>query len=203
MISIVGMTFALFTSSVRVTNHLKAGSLDVELTRTHLVYKVLGADGKLHEQTDPTDYTFSDPLEPTPTTVFGVNYGDLAIVPGSYFDATLTLTSDSNVAYDYSFTFVFYANKSGADFAEQVFVDIVFADGTTRKGICLADLIEGSQDSTIAGGHMTPGSTEQTFNIKVYFEDFREGNASGLDNNDAMNQDIYFDIIVEAVQATE
>ena len=54
MLSIVGMTFALFTSSVGVRNHLVAGSLDVTLHRTDLAYTVLdSATGKLITVTDP------------------------------------------------------------------------------------------------------------------------------------------------------
>lgn len=204
MLSIVGMTFALFTSSVRVTNHLKAGTLDVDLIRTHLDYKILGNDGKFFTDSDPQDYTFSDPTDVTPTTIFGVNYGDLVIVPGTYFEATMKLTSDSNVAYDYSFTFVYHSSKSDADFAKQMFVVVTPAGATApTEPVCLFDLIEGSANGTIAGGHMAPGASEQEFKIKVYFENFLEGNAQGLDNNDAMDQDVYFDLIVEATQATD
>ncbi len=206
MISIIGMTFALFTSSVRVQNHLVAGSLDVELIRTKLEYKILGADGKLHVLTnnDTVNFSEDDPNRPE-VGIFGIasNTPEMKLVPGSYFEATLTLTSDSSCAYDYGFSFVFYAGKSGEDLAEQMFVTITPAGGTESEPICLAKLTEGEPGSTIEGGHMTPGSTNQTFKIKVSFEDFREGNASGLDNNDAMNQEVYFDVIVEAVQATQ
>lgn len=206
MISIIGMTFALFTSSVRVQNHLVAGSLDVELIRTKLEYTILGNDGKLHEQTDSTTVNFSeyDPTRPE-VGIFGIasDTPEMKLVPGSYFEATLTLTSDSSCAYDYGFSFVFYADKSGEDLAEQMFVTITPAGGTESEPICLANLIEGAPGSTIEGGHMTPGSTEQTFKIKVFFKDFGKNPQTGPDNNDAMNQEVYFDVIVEAVQATE
>lgn len=205
MLSIVGMTFALFTSSVRVKNHLVAGSLDVELIRTKLEYKILGNDGKLHVLTNNETVNFSeyDPTRPE-VGIFGIasDTPEMKLVPGSYFEATLTLTSDSSCAYDYGFSFVFYADKSGEDLAEQMFVTITPAGGTESEPICLAKLTEGEPGSTIEGGHMTPGSTEQTFKIKVFFEDFGKNPTTGPDNNDAMNQEVYFDVIVEAVQAT-
>ena len=47
MMIIAGMTFALFTDSKRMSNHLRAGDLEVTLTRTYLEYSVLDANGKL------------------------------------------------------------------------------------------------------------------------------------------------------------
>ena len=42
---LVGVTFALFNEQVALANHLKAGELNVTLTRTELEYKTLDNKG--------------------------------------------------------------------------------------------------------------------------------------------------------------
>ena len=55
MTIIIGVTFTLFTDSKRLNNHLRAGDLEVSLTRTCLEYSVLDSNGKLAncESRDP------------------------------------------------------------------------------------------------------------------------------------------------------
>ena len=50
--AIVGMTYALFTDSVSVKNHLQAGNLDIALVRTDLEYAILDNDGYLTTYSD-------------------------------------------------------------------------------------------------------------------------------------------------------
>ena len=58
---IVTGTYALFTDSAKVTNHLKAGNLDIRLERVNLEYQVLNEEGYLekyifHIETIVNDY---------------------------------------------------------------------------------------------------------------------------------------------------
>ena len=52
---IVGASYALFNETISVGNHLQAGNLDADLTRTNLKYAVLDADGVLKENEDGED----------------------------------------------------------------------------------------------------------------------------------------------------
>ena len=88
---IVGMTYALFTDSVSVKNHLKAGNLDITLTRTNLEYSVLNEDGELAVTEVTDDYNFTDS---TNENVFGIDAKDIRIVPGSYFDADMEIANN-------------------------------------------------------------------------------------------------------------
>ena len=86
MTIIAGMTFALFTDSKRVKNHLQAGDLEVTLTRTYLEYSVLNPQGKLAVTKVEEDLNFTNS---TNQNVFGVDAKNIRIVPGSYFKADL------------------------------------------------------------------------------------------------------------------
>lgn len=184
---ITGMTYALFTDQVSVESHLKAGNLDVTLTRTALEYSTLNADGELVET------RVNEPLALNGTVrdnVFGIDSADVRIVPGSYFDATLEITNDGNTAFDYTVT-VKQLQESNA-LAEQLQVTVTRADGTQTVRM-LSTLSEGV---TVEAGRMQVGETVQRFSVRVDFID--DTNV----NNDAQELTAAFDLIVEAVQAT-
>lgn len=205
MISIVGMTFALFTSSVGVRNHLVAGSLDVTLHRKELEYTILDSEGKLQVVTskDKVDFSQSQPKK----NIFGIDSSDLKVVPGSYFEATLTLTSDSSCAYDYSVTIVLMGHSDTNGnmvaqtnyLAEQLVVTITDPElhVTTMP---LSKMLTPNNGFTIDVGSMKPGQLDQTFKVKVAFSDDA---GQTFDNDDAKGLDVYFDVIVTATQATE
>ena len=208
MLSIVGMTFALFTSSVGVRNHLVAGSLDVTLHRTDLAYTVLdSATGKLVTITNDTPVDFSKPQPDK--NIFGIDTNDLKVVPGSFFEATLKLTSDGSCAYDYSVTIVLmgYSDKDAPntivpavnELAKQLQVTITDPELHTTT-MMLSDMLTPDNAYSIDVGSMTPGTLNQTFKVKVAFVD----DVNQLfTNNDAKGLDVYFDVIVTATQATE
>ena len=56
---IVGMTFALFSEQMKLTNHLKAGELSITLTRTNLKYSTLDGKGYLKEVVVEKDEDFT------------------------------------------------------------------------------------------------------------------------------------------------
>ena len=206
MLSIVGMTFALFTSSVGVRNHLVAGSLDVTLHRTSLTYTVLdSATGKLVPITDPDPVNFSDPQPDK--NIFGIDTNDLKVVPGSFFEATLKLTSDGSCAYDYSVTIVLmgHSDENGNmvaainDLARQLRVTITSPELNTTT-MMLSEMLTPDNAYSIDVGSMTPGTLNQVFKVKVEFVDDA---TQSFVNNDAKGRDVYFDVIVTATQATE
>ena len=88
MAVVIGMTWALFTDSLSVKNHLQAGDLSISLRRTNLEYCVLGADGKLAVNTIEEDLDFTEASE---NNIFGIDAQNMLIVPQSYFTAEMEL----------------------------------------------------------------------------------------------------------------
>lgn len=183
---IVGMSYALFTDTVSVGNHLKAGKLDVTLTRTDLEYSVLNADGELQIYTVSEAYDFTDS---TDENVFGITASDKVIVPGSYFKATMQLSNNGNVAFDYRVEIKLFGDAS--ELAEQIKVTVTHPYGTETTAM----LSELDEALSVANGKMKATDEAQSFSIKLEFTDCES-------NNDAMDKTTAFDIIVTAVQST-
>lgn len=198
---ITGMSYALFTDGVSVKNHLKAGNLDVTLTRTGLVYNVLNEDGELEV------YTVNDPCDFTNTTsenVFGIDSTDIRIVPGSYFDATMEIAhgATSNTAFQYSIEIKLIGESNAL--AEQLKVTITDPDGNVTTKM----LSELAQGLSIPCGKMKVGAEAQSFKVRVDFVDDVDYNQDKteedelMDNDEAQEQSVVFDLVITAVQAT-
>ncbi len=189
MCIIVGMSYALFSDSVSVKNHLQAGTLDITLTRTNLVYNVLGDDGFLSETEVTDDINFTDGIS---ENVFGIDSKDIRIVPGSYFDADMEISNNGNVAFSYSVK-IKLAEESNS-LAEQLRVTVTHPDNTTTTKL-LSELTGTGLD--IAVGEMTAQDSSQKFSVRVDFV-----NLNSEINNSAQSETTSFDLIVTAVQKT-
>lgn len=185
---IVGMTYALFTASVPVTNHLKAGSLDISLQRNNLEYAVLNDDGYLEvfEVSDVSDFT-----DESADNVFGVDAEGVKLVPGSYFDAEMEIINKGTVAFTYSIGIKLSGEAN--EFAEQLKVIVTHTDGSKTEKM-LSELADGL---TISAGEMSKNDASQKFGVRIEFI-----NDSSV-NNSAMDQTAVFDLVVEAQQATK
>lgn len=185
---IAGMSYALFTDSVSVGNHLYAGNLKVTLTRTNLEYSVLNANGKLEVTTVEDDLNLT---ESTEDNVFGIDSTDIRIVPGSYFDAELEIANAGNTAFNYSIGIKMLGEST--DLADQLKVIVTHPDGTTTEKR-LSELTSGL---SVAVGEMKVNDSHQSFGVRVEFIDNTDI------NNAAQNDSAVFDLIVTATQATE
>ncbi|MBQ8496562.1 MAG: hypothetical protein IJ489_03795 [Clostridia bacterium] len=192
---IAGMTFALFTDEEAVNNHLKAGDLDITLIRTNLKSTRLTERGFLETVTDDTDKDFTNNKD---ENVFGLD-GEL-IVPLSEYEADLTLTNKGDVAFKYGIQIVL-GEDSDPDLAEQLEVTVTVnnADGTTETKRLNEGLGIGSNAQTF--GLLAVGD-DCDFSVKVKFLDDRKYEDE-FENNDAQGDDVYFDLVVYAVQYTE
>lgn len=199
---IAGMSYALFTDSVSVGNHLKAGTLDVKLTRTDLEYCVLNSVGELEVISTAHDL---DLTTSTDTNVFGIDSTDIRIVPGSYFDADLKITNNGDTAFRYSISIKMLGDSNAL--AEQLKVTVTHPDGTTTVKM-LSEIVNGLEIDT---GKMKVGDREQRFSVRVDFVDDVDYNDAlpteateddRMDNDEAQTQTAVFDLIVTAVQAT-
>lgn len=216
MTVVVGMTWALFTDTRNVTNHLQAGDLAITLKRTELVKNTLNVKGFLEEITvqKPTD----DPVNFTESNnknVFGLEPNE-KIVPGSEFVATMQIENNSDVAFGYWVKIVCEDEDVAKKLAEQLIIKVYTdknGDGTidtddsdgsdeSDKDVVANGLEVGSDTSYI--GVLGIGDAE-TFIVSVKFDDKGYTYVDGVltsANDAAQNQDLDFDLIVYAVQVT-
>lgn len=189
---IIGMTYALFSDSVSIEHHLRAGTLDVTLMRDSLSYAILAEDGTLKEETVGA-YDFT---EATETSIFGMDGSNVLIVPGSYFDARLSLGTAGDVAFDYTVALKGAEGLDGA-LAEQLTVTVTTVEdgATVTNSMKLSELAGKSE--TILAGTMLRGDTNESFSVRIDFPDVDDG---GTTNNKAMGQSVSFDLVVTATQ---
>lgn len=180
---IVGASYALFNETVSVGNHLQAGNLDADLTRTNLKYATLDTDGVLRTYEDGDDVDFTGT---TNKNIFGLT-GEQKIVPGSYFEAEMNLSNNGTVAFDYEVEIKILGESN--ELAEQLQVTLTTANGTETFA-----LSEINGKYVVTEGRMYINSST-IFTVKVEFVD-------SAANNDAQNQTCAFDLVVTAVQAT-
>lgn len=206
---IVGATYALFTESSTITNHLQAGNLNATLHRKAYTYTVLengvlvpknggeGAD-KDFTTTSANDVNF-----------FGFNKNQsFKIVPGAYVEAAFDLGNTGTTAYDYTIAVTPTEGKtSDAAFLSQLYVTIgeyssIESNGTIVKtGTPLAEgnlSANGTISFTKKGAErLAPGTTKKLY-IRVEF-------VSSVNNNNInkLDQEVnaYFDVQVSVVQS--
>lgn len=219
MVIVVGMTWALFTDTQNVTNHLKAGDLKITLKRTELTKKTLDTSGYLVETQvqkatdDPVTFT-----NPTDKNVFGLTMenGEVTekIVPGSKFVATMQIENHSDVAFKYwaridckdedvkkrlaeQLIVVVYTDKNGDGV-----IDTEGDDAEKNEGI-VADGLKIGDDTKYIG--LLEKADKENFIISVEFDDkgytYKNGVLTSA-NDAAQNQDVEFDLVVYAVQVT-
>ena len=117
MTIIVGMTWALFTDTKNVSNHLQAGDLSITLKRTELTKTTLNTSGKL--VTSDPDKTVVNFSNSTDKNVFGIVDGE-KVVPGTKYVAKMKIENHSDVAFGYWIEIVCTDKTNGADLAKQL-----------------------------------------------------------------------------------
>lgn len=184
---IVGGTYALFSDSVNVTNHLQAGELKVRLYRDKLSGLLLTNQGllKAFENSERTEFTKES------ANILGLTE-ERAVVPGCEFNAECSLENEGNVAIIYYLEFVFEGTNK---LAEQL--QLTLNTGSDTKTVMLSQLGNnytwGSAASPL--GSVLSGSVAQ-FSVELKFVD------NDAVNNDAQGQQVSVDVIVHAVQLT-
>lgn len=204
---IVGMTFALFSEQMKLTNHLKAGELSITLTRTNLKYSTLDGKGYLKEVVvdKVEDFTSSNSAN---KNIFNIDDSTL-IAPGSYFESTMKLTNNGNVAFTYEVNLSFNDKDSDIDIAKQILISVTDLKGNLliAKPMLLSDFPKDGVEFTLLQGEMAASDITEEFIIKVRFLDDDKAEdrvylGNGVYNNTAMSEVAIFDLHITATQKT-
>lgn len=203
MTIIVGMTWALFTDTQIVSNHLQAGDLSITLKRTELTKTTLNESGYLVEL--PKDTTVVNFSNPTDKNVFGLTTDDGGnvtekIVPGSTFVAKMEIENNSDVAFGYWIEIVCRDKTNGADLAKQLKVTV--NTGTDAVSTVNDGLKIGNKDNFI---DVLAIGEDGTFTVTVEFVDESYSFVNGVlssANDAAERENLEFDLVVYAVQVT-
>ena len=189
---IAGFSFALFTDDEIVENHLRAGTLDLTLTRTKLTSTYLDEGGYM--KPGPVDTTIKDFTNDKNENIFDFVDG-MRVVPGCEFSADLKLQNNtinlkSDVACAYWIEIVY---KGGTDekFAEQVMIKVSIdgVEHTLKEGVTI-----GSETDPLG---ILGVNESTTFTVTLKFLDLDE-----TVNNLAQGDTATYDLCVHAVQYT-
>lgn len=181
-------TYALFSDSVTLTNHMEAGTLDITLTRNYLRTKTYNSGvGDLWETEQKEKIDFSGP---TKRNVFDIT-NETLMIPGCYYFAEMQIDNKSDVAFGYWFEIVF-ENKDKHALAEQLLVTVKTAKGESSAR--LSESVGTIGDESAPVGILAVGDSA-LFTIEVEFLSL-----SSEANNAAKGQSLNFDVIVHAVQ---
>ncbi len=187
---VVGGTFALFTDTASVNNHLQAGNLDIGLFRTSYTEKVLGSNGLMTEsEVDTTAVN----LATNGSTLFNM----VNAVPTSTYTATIEVSNLGSVAFDYGVRIIWSANRDTTDnddiLAEQIKITIKsekIENSTNSVSFYLADC----DDNDVSLGYLLKNAGAEAFTVKAEF--INDDNV----NNSAMLANLSFDVQLYAVQ---
>ncbi len=192
----VGGTYALFTDSAKISNHLQAGNLNISLIRTSYTKHTLNDSGYLEDVSSSVETDFSGDNE---ENVFGLD-DDEVIVPASSFLANMKLINGvkngnsyiaSSVAFSYDVKIV-VSDEANEDLISQL--NVVVKKG--NEEVANKKLSEFTTDAVFSG-KMTKTDTAVEFSVKLTFE-----NLTANENNKAQDKTADFDLVVEATQLT-
>ncbi len=191
-ILVVGATYALFSDTAVVNNHLKAGNLDVGLWRVSYWGNMLTEDGLLA----PTERDNERiDLTKDPRMLFDVE----GVVPQSWYEADIEVVNNGSTAFDYYVTILWDAEEASKEqikFAEQIEISISSESLETPVVFRLIDCAK--PENTVKLGYILANtadkaSTAQKFTVRATLTD-------DVENNAVMEQDLEFDLQVYASQ---
>ncbi len=186
---IVGGTFALFSDTDTVSNHLSAGSLAVGLSRTEYSEYVLGEDGFM---TGPTLNTDKVDLVKNNDVLFNM----VNAVPSSWYQATVLVANNGSTAFDYGVRILWNtkgdATAEQITFAEQIRITVT-SDKINNEEHSVSFMLSECANNVVSLGYMLKGADPESFTIKAEFIDDENNNA-------AMRVTLDFDMQVFATQ---
>lgn len=193
LILITLSTFALFTDNIYITHHLQAGTLEASLKRVNLEYNVLDSRGYLTNMKSDEILDLSD-TSTNKLNVFGIS-DETLLVPGNFYEATLELSNNGNVAFKYWIEII-SNDEILSDLAGQMEIKVTTYDKSSLEKEYTAFISDGLfvGNEVFPLGELTTNDNTVKFKVKITFID-------SILNNNAKEDKVNFDIIVYAVQS--
>lgn len=193
LILITLSTFALFTDNIYITHHLQAGTLEASLKRVNLEYNVLDSNGYLTNMKSDEILDLSD-TSTNKLNVFGIS-DETLLVPGNFYEATLELSNNGNVAFKYWIEII-SNDEILSDLAGQMEIKVTTYDKSSLEKEYTAFISDGLfvGNEVFPLGELTTNDNTVKFKVKITFID-------SILNNNAKEDKVNFDIIVYAVQS--
>ncbi|MBR1867492.1 MAG: SipW-dependent-type signal peptide-containing protein [Clostridia bacterium] len=193
---ITASTFALFSDQVRIQNHLQAGNLKITLARTAYSYSILDEDGYLKT----TGKTGRRDLIGDITNVFELP-DDALIVPTSELSATFDIENNDDVAFVYTVQLLVFDEEHN-EIAAEDYENYHLLDQLELKlegnGQTITEKLSADKDRDfIIEGTTITVDQKDSFTVKLSFLNLEDD-----ENNKAQNDNVYFDIVIHAVQST-
>ena len=188
---VVGILYSLYTDSVEIKYHLSSSNLDAVLERTYLSYRVPDSNGYLAEYLNKDIVNFSDSKQ-SESNIFGLGQ-DVPIVPGSYYESSMRVSNKGDIAFVYNVNLDLSPETASSPLASQLLLSVSDDDGKTvidRKPLNAIDT-----NAPLLSGRMYAGSAPQKFVVRIDF-------VASNDNDSAQDQNIHFDLSIDAVQDT-
>ncbi len=183
----IGATYSLWSAKTTTETHLTSGNLALKLERTKLSKCNLNNETGYLETSTNTEVKDFTNTTTADSNIFDIESGEL-VVPGSYYEATLKLSNVGSVAFDYTVKLAI-TDENPDVLASQlkVYIDGMASDYLYNENN------NGKFD--ITSGQVGKEDSNKEFTIKVQFENLEA-------NNSAMDQEVNFDITIDATQAT-
>lgn len=182
-------TYALWSSDVTVSNHLQAGTLSAELSRTGWSRNELDETGRLTVTNSPTDAPPVSYPSTDEENIFGLTEA-AKMAPGAWCEADMTLKNGGDVAFGFWVEIVLQEDADPA-LAAQLTVTVTHGTTATEPVPLSSGLSVGSAAQPVA--EVNKGQS-LPFTVRVTFED-------DDNNNAARTKNVKFDLIIHAVQA--
>ena len=192
---VIGMTFALFSDTDSVYNHLQAGTLSVTLKRTRLdkTFYVGGRDLKHEVNETVIDFTDKTTLD---RNIFDILANE-KIVPGCKYVATMQVENHSDAPFGYWIAVKCSDETKDSSLAKQLWVTV--ESGDTKVEDFVGNSLTVDDEGRGCIGYVAFGEAS-SFTVTVEFLDSADSDTE-VDSNDlAQSESILFDLVVYAVQ---
>ena len=189
------MTFALFSDTDSVYNHLQAGTLSVTLKRTGLdkTFYVGGRDLKHEVNETVIDFTDKTTLD---RNIFDILANE-KIVPGCKYVATMQVENHSDAPFGYWIAIKCSDETKDSSLAKQLWVTV--ESGDTKVEDFVGNSLTVGDEGRGCIGYVAIGGAS-SFTVTVEFLDSADSDTE-VDSNDlAQSESILFDLVVYAVQ---
>lgn len=168
-------------------SHLRAGGMDLTLTRESLYTRGMNEDGLLAERTDTDAADFTGA---STQNIFGVT-GNTVILPGCAFSAEMVVSGRSDRVEPFSYWLGIELSGELNELARRLKITVTVDGGEPKSCYLSEELLIGSESEPLA---KVTDKTSSSFTVRVEFD--RDISGSG----DAQDEWAVFDLVVYAAK---